>query len=127
MMDLYKESLMDHYRNPRNHGKLENPDFSTTGDNPSCGDSILMEGIIKDGILTDVKFSGYGCVLSQASSSMLSEQAKGKKIEEILKMDKNYMMKLVGSQLGPNRLQCAMLSLEALQKGIKIYKAKKEK
>jgi len=72
-MKFYKELLMDHFKNPRNRGRLENADFTISQFNPSCGDKISVEGIIQDGILTQVAFEGKGCVISQAAASMLSE------------------------------------------------------
>jgi len=124
---LYQEILLDHYRNPRNAGKLENPDFSSGESNPSCGDSILIEGRVKNGILTDIRFQGQGCVLSQATASILTEQCKGKNIDKICALNKEFILNLIGMQLGPNRLQCALLPLEALQKGITKYKKQKKK
>ena len=126
-MDLYQETLLDHYRNPRNVGKLDNPDFSSGEDNPSCGDSVIMEGHIKNNILTDIHFTGKGCVLSQAAASMLTESCQGKTIEEILALNKDFVLTLIGMKLGPNRLRCALLPLEALQKGIKMYKDKQQR
>jgi len=123
-MKLYKEILLEHYRNPRNVGKLENPDFSSGENNPLCGDSIVIEGIVKNNILTEVHFSGKGCVLSQAAASMTTEACKGKTIDELLILNKDFVLDLIGMQLGPNRLKCALLPLEALQKGIKSYKEK---
>lgn len=124
--DLFQEALLDHYKNPRNNGTLESPDFSCGEANPSCGDSILMQGHIEDDTLTDIRFTGQGCVLNQATASMLTEEVIGKSLDEILALNTAYIENLVGSKLGPNRLRCALLPLQALQNGIKTYKEKKE-
>ncbi len=123
--DLFQEILLDHYKNPRNCGTFEKPDFSSGEANPSCGDSIEIQGQIKDNILTDIRFIGEGCLLNQATASMLSEKVKGEAIDTILKLDTAFIENLVGSKLGPNRLRCALLPLQALQNGIKAYQKKK--
>jgi nitrogen fixation NifU-like protein len=120
-MDLYKEELLDHYKNPRNYGKLENPNISTGEYIPSCGDSVELECIVKDGILYDIAFTGKGCVISQATASMLTAYAKHKKIDELLAIDNAFILHMIGIQLGPNRLKCALLPLMALQKGLQIF------
>lgn len=124
--DLFQEILLDHYKNPRNAGKLENPDFSSGEANPSCGDSILIEGRVENDILTDIRFQGQGCVLNQATASMLTEKVKGKTLDEILLLNTDFITDLIGTKLGPNRLRCALLPLQALQNGIKTYQKKKE-
>jgi len=118
---------MDHFKNPRNRGKLENPDFAVDQYNPSCGDSISVEGIIQDGILIKLAFTGKGCVISQASASLLSEFCIGRPIDEILALGAEDITKLIGMQLGPTRIKCALLSLIALQGGIIEYKKKDNK
>jgi len=123
--DLFQEILLEHYKNPRNAGTLEHPDFSCGEANPSCGDSIEIQGHINDGILTDVRFTGQGCVLNQATASMLTEKVKGKPLDKILALDIAFIENLVGSKLGPNRMRCALLPLQALQNGIKGYQKKK--
>ncbi len=120
-MELYKEQLLDHYKNPRNTGKLENPDFSSGMVNPSCGDSLMMQGIVKEGILDQIKFTGTGCVISQATASMLTQMVKGKSLESIQKLEAQDMLDLLHISLGPLRIQCALLSLQALKKGLLAY------
>lgn len=120
-MTLYQDILIDHYRSPRNRGALEHPDFTSGEDNPSCGDSVSMYGRVKDGILTEVSFEGKGCVISQAAASMLTEKVKGKSLTEIMTLDAAFMRNLVGIELGPTRVRCALLALEALHKGIQEY------
>lgn len=117
-MKLYQELLMDHYQNPRNKGRLENPDFSTVEYNPSCGDSVAFEGHIKNNCLTAVAFTGKGCVISQATASLLSEWAKNKTLDEIIKLTADDLQAMIGMQLGPMRLRCALLPLQVLQQGV---------
>ena len=123
--ELYQEELMDHFKNPRNHGSLKNPDFISSDDNPSCGDSVIIEGIISNGVLEQISFSGKGCVLSQATASMLTEKCKGKKIEEILALSTQDVLNIIDMTLGPNRLKCALLPLQVLKQGISSYKKSK--
>lgn len=125
-MKLYKEILMDHFQNPRNKGKLENPDFSTSQYNPSCGDSISFDGIIVNGIVDQLKFDGKGCVVSQAVASMLTEYCIGKQIDEILSVDKDTLLGIIGMEIGPTRMKCAFLSLVAMKEGLEEYKKKQE-
>lgn len=120
-MNLYQDALVDHYRNPRNRGIIEFADFESGEDNPSCGDSINMYGQVQDGKLKAVSFQGAGCVISQAAASMLTQKVLGMDLHEIMKLDANFMRQLVGIELGPTRVRCALLALEALQKGIREY------
>lgn len=123
--NIYQEKLMDHYKNPRNKKKIENPDFSTGRQNPSCGDSILIEGIFEKDLdsgqikIIDLGFDGSGCVVSQAAASILLQNCIGKTVDEVLKLDKDDILKLLGIPLGPNRIKCALLSLEALKASLK--------
>ena len=115
--ELYKENILDHYKNPRNYGEIENPDISYFDTNPLCGDELQMQIKIKDGKAEDVKFKGKGCSLSQASASMLTAMLKGKDMEEIKKIGKEEILDAVGLQLGPSRIKCALLSLKVLKAG----------
>ena len=121
MLNFYQEVLMDHYRNPRNNGVIEGADFSCEQRNSSCGDEVLYTGLIKDNKLGDVLFQGKGCVISQATASLLSEYAKNNSLEAILKLDKDDIVAMIGMQLGPVRLLCGLLPLTALQNGIRDY------
>lgn len=120
-MNLYQEILMDHYKHPRNYGSLDLYDFSSGQMNPSCGDSIIMQGIVENNFIKELRFTGKGCVISQATASLLTQACKGKSIDEILQLDAEYITQLIGIQLGLLRLKCAMLPLHALQKGIRSY------
>lgn len=123
-LSFYQERLLDYYKNPRFRGKLPKPDFSTAIYNPSCGDAVVFEGTIQNSKLKAVAFEGSGCVISLATASLLAEQVLGKSIDEVLNLETNYMRKLVAIEVGPTRLRCVLLSLEALQKGVQEYKAK---
>ena len=124
MSYLYQEILMDHYRNPRNNGILARYNVREEQRNSSCGDEILFTGIIEHNILVDVAFLGKGCVISQAMASLLSEQVKGMSLDDIGFLDQDDLCAMLGMQLGPVRLLCALLSLMALQKGIREYATK---
>lgn len=113
---------MDHYRNPRNHGVLDNPDFETGSYNPSCGDQITLYGLINDNLVERVTFTGKGCVISQATASILTDWAAGKRVDDIRAFTTDDLLQLLGMPLGPNRLKCALLALEALHDGIKDIK-----
>lgn len=118
MISLYQERILDYYRNPRNRGMLSLPDFSSGMVNPSCGDAVSLQGTVKGDRVELCVFEGKGCVISQATASMLTEQIKGKTIADIMDMDAQFMQSLIGMQLGPTRLKCALLPLEALKKGL---------
>lgn len=120
-VNVYQELLMDHYRNPRNRGTLGSPDFSSGQYNPSCGDSVSMQGHVIDSVLTTVAFEGKGCVISQATASLLTQKSLQQSLDVIMNLDKNAVLSMIGIQLGPTRLKCALLPLMALQDGIKEY------
>ncbi|EKD48383.1 MAG: hypothetical protein ACD_64C00342G0003 [uncultured bacterium] len=118
MISLYQERILDYYRNPRNRGTLSSPDFSSGMVNPSCGDAVSIQGTVKGDRVELCLFEGKGCVISQAMASMLTQQVVGKTIADIQNMDAEYMLSLLGMDLGPTRLKCALLPLEALKKGL---------
>lgn len=124
MMNIYQELLLDHYRYPRNRGSLATPDFFSKQYNPSCGDKIQFAGHISSELVKELVFEGEGCVISQATASMLTEVAKGKVLHEIKVLDKDFVMRMIGMQLGPIRVKCALLPLIALQEGIATYNKK---
>ncbi|MCA9364945.1 MAG: iron-sulfur cluster assembly scaffold protein [Candidatus Moranbacteria bacterium] len=113
-----QEKILDHYHNPRNNKKMLSSK-SATARNTSCGDSVTMYTKEKKGIITDASFTGEGCAISQATASLLTEYVKKKTIEETERMDATEITKLIGISLGPVRLQCALISLEALKKTLK--------
>lgn len=118
MDDLFYEFFLDHYKNPRNFGTLENPDISYEEGNPSCGDLIKMDLKIKDNKIEDIKFSGKGCTISQAAASILTEEVKGKSLDEVKKLNKDDMLNLLQINLSPIRLKCGLLALKILKAGV---------
>jgi nitrogen fixation protein NifU and related proteins len=124
-MQLYKEELLDHYRFPRHKGKLIAPDFSSGQQNPSCGDQVCFEVKLADGCIAAIAFDGVGCVISQATASMVAELVKDKPILFVVALTAQDIQLLIGmSDLGPTRLKCALLSLYALQQGLQDYRSK---
>jgi len=123
-MGFYKELIMDHYRNPRNRFKIANPDFSTEQFNPSCGDSIAIQGTLDGDLLKELAFEGKGCVISQASASILTEFCVGKTIDEVLALRQEDLPSMLGMQLGSMRIKCALLPLLAIQEGVSSCKKK---
>jgi len=116
MDDFYKEYILDHYRNPRNFGHLDAPDASAEDLNPLCGDKIRMElSVDGEGRVADVRFSGKGCAISQASASMLTESIKGQKLEDIARMKMDVVVENVGIGISPTRMKCATLGLKVLK------------
>ncbi len=116
MDDFYKDFILDHYRNPRNFGRLEKPDAAAEDMNPLCGDQIRVElQVDEQGNVSDVRFSGRGCAISQASMSMLSESVKGKPLKEVATMPKETVLENVGIGISATRMKCAMLGLKVLK------------
>ncbi len=119
MDDMYREVILDHYKNPRNRGVLDPADISYEDDNPLCGDRIRIDlRVDDDNVITEVGFSGRGCAISQASASMLTEHILGKSLDEVKQMQKDDMLDLLGIELTPVRLKCALLSLKVLKVGV---------
>jgi nitrogen fixation NifU-like protein len=114
---FYREYILDHYKNPRNYGRLEHPDITHEEDNPLCGDVIGMDFQIKDGVIDDIKFHGRGCAISQASASLLTERLKGMALDDAKKIDKNDVLGELGIDISPARIKCALLSLKVLKVG----------
>ncbi len=117
MDQLYRELILDHYQHPHNHGTIEDADVSFEDTNPLCGDRIRIDLRVRDGIVEDVKFTGKGCAISQASASMLTDEIKGKSLEEIRQLDKQAVFDLIGIPLSVSRVKCALLPLKVLKGG----------
>ena len=116
MDDLYRDEILDHYRNPHNFGTLEEPTTVKEGANPLCGDRItLMLAIDDDGNVQDVAFTGRGCAISQASASMLTDEIKGKPLSEIAQLGQQDVLDNLAIEISPARMKCAMLSLDTLR------------
>jgi nitrogen fixation NifU-like protein len=115
MDDFYRENILDHYRNPRNHGHLDAPTATAEGVNPLCGDELRVELDVDDGIVRDVRFNGRGCAISQAAASMISDVVKGKTVDEVAALGRDDVLEELGIPLTPIRLKCALLSVSVLK------------
>ncbi len=118
MEDLYRQHILDHYQNPRNYGEIEDPDVSHEEYNPLCGDRLILELKYDDDRVVEAKFHGEGCAISQASASMLTEFIQGKSIEEVKALTKDDILNMLGIPIGPVRMKCALLSLQAVKAGV---------
>ena len=118
MEDFYREYILDHYRNPRNRGTLDPADITYEDSNPLCGDQLRIDLLVKDGVVDDVKFSGRGCAISQASASMLTEMIEGKPLDEVKRISKDDILEMLGIPLTPVRVKCALLGLKVLKGGV---------
>jgi len=115
---MYQEIILDHYRNPRNAGVLPDATGEISLNNPLCGDKITLTIKEDEGRIVDIGYKATGCAISVASASMLSEYILGKTKDELQKLDKDFIIELIGIELSPNRIKCALLPLEALSKVI---------
>ncbi|MDO8480264.1 MAG: iron-sulfur cluster assembly scaffold protein [Nanoarchaeota archaeon] len=115
---LYREHILDLYKNPRNVGELKGATHRHREFNPLCGDDIEMQVLVKDNQVQDIKFQGHGCALSIAASSLLTEKVKKMTINEIMKLTKDDVVEMMGISMGPVRIKCALLPLETLQKTV---------
>jgi nitrogen fixation NifU-like protein len=118
MDDLYRDYILEHYRRPHNFGVLDDATTSHEGANPLCGDRITLQLKVLDGMITGVGFTGRGCAISQASASLLTDEVKGKPAVEAAKMNAQDVLDMLGIEISPARLKCALLSLETLQKAL---------
>ena len=119
MDDLYREVIIEHYKNPSYRGSLDPHDISFADDNPLCGDHIQIDlRVDGDGTITDARFDGHGCAISQASADLLLESIIGKPLEAVKSMSKQDILNMLGIDLGPVRLKCALLSLKVLKAGV---------
>jgi len=118
MDDLYRDYILEHYRRPHNFGVIETPTVSQEGSNPLCGDRITLQLRVADGQIAGVGFTGRGCAISQASASLLTDEIKGKPVEAAAGMSSHDVLDLLGIEISPARMKCAMLSLETLQQAL---------
>lgn len=116
---IYKEVILEHWRHPHNFGRIANPSKKSFALNPSCGDEIELELLLKNNRVKEAKFSGSGCAISQASSSLLTDYIRGKDIKTLKKIGPKDILKILGVPVSPTRMKCALLPLEALHKIIK--------
>lgn len=125
--DIYREIILDHYRNPRNKGKLPEADISTHDSNPLCGDEIDIHMKIQGDRIMDIKFEGRGCAISQASASMLTEMVINKPLTSVKDIAKTDILENIGlTNLGPARVKCALLALKVMKLGMVNYFASKD-
>jgi len=119
MDDLYREQIIDRFKNPRHRGELDPHDYSYEDDNPLCGDRIRID-VRVDGQerVTEASFSGVGCAISQAAADLLTESIVGKSLAEVRRISKDDILEMLGIELGPVRLKCALLSLKVLKAGV---------
>ena len=116
MDDLYRENILEHYKQPRNFGELEVPDLEFEDNNPLCGDElkVQLQGRRRRPV-TDVRFSGHGCAISQASASMASEEVVGMPVEDLIRLDRDFVLDLLGIEISATRMKCALLTLKVLK------------
>ena len=119
MDDFYRELIVEHYKNPAYKGTLDPHDFTYEDENPLCGDHIRVDlRVDENNLITEAAFSGHGCAISQASADLLLESVIGKSVDEVKHMNKETVLDLLGIELGPVRLKCALLSLKVLKAGL---------
>lgn len=117
-MDLYADEILDHYKHPRHFGHLDDPTMVYHDRNPLCGDEITLELKIEGDKVVDVAFTGHGCAISRAAASMMSEEIIGKTLDELRLYDKDSILDLLGIEVGPVRIKCALLPLKAMKAAV---------
>ena len=118
MDNLYREVILDHYKNPRNKGTLDPADYSYEDTNPLCGDEIRIDLRVADGRVAEVRFSGRGCAISQAAASILTEMVENQTLDDVKALTKDDLLEELGVPISPARMKCALLGLKALKAGI---------
>ena len=126
--DMYRQQILDHYKSPRNYGELADPTFTHVGENPMCGDTIEMDIVLDDeeAHIERVAFRGDGCAISQASASMLSERLHGMALDDLRAMDRDDIVDMLGVDISPMRIKCAVLAEKVAQDGTEIYFGEKD-
>ena len=116
MDDLYREEILNHYKRPHNWGAMDAPDLEFEDTNPLCGDELrVMLRVGDGGTIEDIRFDGHGCAISQAAASMASDEVKGMPVADLLKLDRPFILDLLGIDISATRMKCALLSLKVLK------------
>jgi len=126
--DMYRQQILDHYKNPRNYGELDDPTFSHVGENPSCGDTIRVDVRLADDgeTIEYAAFSGDGCAISQAAASMLTGELQGMTLGDLRAMDRDDVIEMLGVDISPMRVKCAVLAEKVAQDGAKLHRGEAE-
>jgi nitrogen fixation NifU-like protein len=122
--EMYQQNILDRYRNPRNKGTIEKPTIRYRENNPLCGDEIEIQILVDKGAVKDVKFEGKGCAISMSSVDMLVDRVKKRKLSELMKLDRQEVLEMLGIPITPPRLKCALLGLGVLKVGIAKHEGK---
>ncbi|HUZ00837.1 MAG TPA: SUF system NifU family Fe-S cluster assembly protein [Thermomicrobiaceae bacterium] len=117
MADIYRENILDHARNPRNQGTIEDADFTYEDNNPLCGDRVRIDVRVEGGKIADIKFSGRGCAISQAATSLLTEMVVGEDLQRVREITAQDILDELGVPISPARVKCALLGLKVLKSG----------
>jgi nitrogen fixation NifU-like protein len=112
---LYREAILDHYKHPHNFGELDEADLEFEDTNPLCGDELKVQLKVRDGKVSDVAFSGHGCAISQASASMASDEVIGMPVDDLVRLDRDFVLDLLGIDISATRMKCAMLGLKIVK------------
>ena len=112
---LYRDFILDHYKNPRNFGELAEHDLDFHDHNPLCGDELGVHIVVEDGKVKDLRFHGQGCAISQAAASMTSDELIGMPVEQLLELDREFVLDLLGIDISATRMKCALLSLKVIK------------
>ncbi|PSP38805.1 FeS assembly protein SufA [Halobacteriales archaeon SW_8_65_20] len=126
--DMYRQQILDHYKNPRNYGESDDATFEHVGENPMCGDTIKLFVKLEadDETIAGVSFIGDGCAISQASASLLSTELQGMTLDTVREMDRDDIVEMLGVDISPMRIKCAVLAEKVVQDGAAIYVGDKE-
>jgi nitrogen fixation protein NifU and related proteins len=116
MDDLYRQEILEHYKRPHHWGEMEQADLEFEDSNPLCGDELrVMLRVSDEGLVEDVRFSGHGCAISQAAASMASDEVVGMKVDDLVRLDRAFVLDLLGIDISATRMKCALLSLKVLK------------